>query len=169
MQFYLTSCQYTSNPLFIDNLSVNVFNDSDGFSNVNMSAEATDVYSRAKIALLVKTQSAGSQEYDNVILKADADTCKIQQGVFGNYLIKFITDKLKLHSNIKFECVLPKGPIYIRNLSLNQKIDMPLFVTQSRQGTERKWEVTVGVKLKAPKSKTLSNAMSLKFWGYTAF
>jgi Protein of unknown function (DUF1091) len=170
VKFYLTSCLYASNPDDIANLSAVVFNISDGTAGFNLTGEVKRDISKVKVSILFKVPSnPASNEYDKVLVKADADACKLEQGIFSNYLIRFITDQLKTYSNIKFECIQKKGPIFISNFPIVEMSQIPLFILKGREGAGRKWEVSVDIKGKDAKTKRITQKISLKLYGFSIF
>lgn len=54
-----------------------------------------------------------SNEYDKVLMRTNLDLCGLPRGgLFGNFFIENIAQKLEQYSNLKFECPLKKGFYY---------------------------------------------------------
>lgn len=102
-----------------------------------------------------------SREYDFVINEGSADACKIERGVKGNLLIKYLMDFLDEEtSNFSFRCNLPTDFYYFMNFPTLDIRHIPRFLV-SRQ----EWEFTMHVRAKPKGSKQSYFSASVKMTG----
>jgi Protein of unknown function (DUF1091) len=146
-----------------------VFNDSQDNSKFNLSFVFPEDFAKLKVSISLVTQENGKQEYDKVLFDANADSCKIQQGVLASYLTQVVTQTISKFSNLSFTCPQKKGFVAISNFNLNDISALPKMISSSRQGKGRLWVFTFGVKGKDVKVKSLVNVTTLKFYGSTIF
>lgn len=81
------------------------------------------------------------RDYDLNVFTSNVDSCKAAQGLFGNYIIKFLLMNNEKHSNIKPECPQKKGLYYAYNFPApeNPKHLIPSFIPAPAEF----WQLTI--------------------------
>jgi Protein of unknown function (DUF1091) len=167
-RFILHSIQYTSNPVHISNLTINVFNDSLGDSRFNSSGILNRDVQRVKITAILRVKSTGSRNYDKTFLQGDVDLCKIKKGAIGNFVVGIVMEHLKEYSNIIIECPFKKGFYYTTNFPINPTNMNTLFPQYLLPFVKSEpWELTIIFKGKFQKAKSFEHVFSYKFYGQT--
>jgi hypothetical protein len=111
-RLYFQSIQYTYNPLYGSNISMSVFNDSEGISRANCSAYLKVDVLRAIFLVDIYTQREGLKEYDKLIFKSNIDSCNIKKGIIGKFFLQNLLDNHKNYTNIP--CPQKKGFLYTK-------------------------------------------------------
>lgn len=163
-QIFLHSSQIVSNPEFISNATLQVFNDSDGVSRVNFTSRLKVDIVRPAIFITISTRKSGSRVYDDVYYKGQVDLCKMQNGTFTNFIMKVVAIAIEKHSNFRFECRQEKKFVYITNLPAFEVKYLTIF---SRKVEDRKPEfvILMEVKVKVAGRKPLDSIVSGKICG----
>jgi len=76
-----------------------------------------------------RLQNKRTLEYDQLFMRGTIDSCKVQEGVIGNFIVKLIVDRLDKYSNYKFECPQKTGFYHVTNFPIVENFDdLPPFV-----------------------------------------
>lgn len=158
----LHSVQSSANSAYVSDLSVLVFNDSQGVSRFNFSANQLVDFKKMAVQITLTGQSVegSGNKYDKVYFKGNVDTCNIAKGIFGNFIIKLVAATLENYSNVKFICPQPKGLYFVHNFPLiEDNVVHPQIIQSSRR-----FEVCVVVKAKVSRAKPLTHAITIKLF-----
>lgn len=81
------------------------------------------------------------KNYDLNVLSSNVDSCKAAQGLFGNYIIKFLLMSNVKFSNFKADCPQKKGFYYAYNFPApeNPKDFIPSFMPAPAEF----WQLTI--------------------------
>lgn len=113
------------------------------------------------IAFIIRVKSSPHRkEYDQLLFQGNVDTCKVSQGVLGNFLVKWFLSADQ-NSNFHFDCPMKKGFYYLYNLPNIDTSFLPAFIPQK----DREWEMTVTAKTKFAKVATASQLVVVKLYG----
>ncbi|CRL04958.1 CLUMA_CG018477, isoform A [Clunio marinus] len=115
---YWSSVTYTSNPMYVSGFGVNKFNDTDGNTNFNMTFTQLEDMEKLLITIVIIQNSKDMKDFNRELLRINADTCKLSQGIFKNFVVRNVFRDIRESSNVKFSCPQPKGTFYIRELIL---------------------------------------------------
>lgn len=92
---YFDSVETWASQKHIADFEVVVFNNS-GISHFNYTAKLLVDVQRALLSFDVKKKSSGTQRnYDVDVFNSNVDSCKAAQGLFGNYIIKFLLTSIQ--------------------------------------------------------------------------
>ncbi|CRL04959.1 CLUMA_CG018475, isoform A [Clunio marinus] len=162
-KIHWSSVSYTSNPAYFSDYSVNIFNDTDGETKCNATFTQLEDMEKLIITIVIKQNSKkGMKDFDRELLRINADTCKLSQGTFKNYVVRNIYREVREFSNIKYSCPQPKGTFYIRELILPGAIPfLDKFLLNSFNGY---FEFTIYVRAK-PFKKKLADGLCMKAFG----
>lgn len=95
-----------------------------------------------KVSLTIRVKSASERSYEKEVLKAIVNTCKVQNGIIGNFIVSIVKDRLEDYSNYKFECSLEKKLYYAQNFpicGLKEYFSRSIFGAMT--GQKPFWEV----------------------------
>lgn len=157
------------NQNFVSGLTAIVFNDSQGVSRLNVSGTLKQNITKLKLALTMMVMPENSTTYNKFMFRTEIDSCNIQRGAFGAFFAAMIGEILKNFSNMSKFCPIDKGLYYLSNFGVTGIEFLPQFITNTREGNERKWEATLETKCKFANSKSLVRAITLKVYGTTVF
>lgn len=118
-----------------------VFNNSD-ISYFNYTARLLVDFRRTLASFDLKKKSDGKlKNYDLNVLSSNVDSCKAAQGLFGNYIIKFLLMSNVKFSNFKADCPQKKGFYYAYNFPApeNPKDFIPSFMPAPAEF----WQLTI--------------------------
>ncbi|CRL04957.1 CLUMA_CG018306, isoform A [Clunio marinus] len=162
-KIYWSSVTYTSNPMYVSDVSTNIFNDTDGDTKFNMTVTQLEDMEKLLITIvLIQNSKKGMKDFNRELLRINADTCNQFKGTFKNAIVRNIFRDIREVSNIKFSCPQPKGIFYIRELVLPGSIPfMDKFIKYALEGD---FEMTVLIRAK-PFKKKLTNGVSVKAYG----
>ena len=156
------STQFSSNPEYISNFSLKSFNNTNGISCFNATTNLNVPVLKILIYVTLKGKSVETNKvYDQVILKGVLDSCKLSQGIFGNFIAQFIVENLHKYSNIKIECPQKRGFYYVSNFPLESD-HIPRYIFFGRN---RKFEFSGTWKAKISDGKPLVHFFTLLFEG----
>lgn len=85
----------------------------------------------------------------------------ILQGIFGNFIIKVVSDNLEKYSNYRFDCPQKKGDFYVYNFPILDDKNFPPFLLRATG----KVEVSSVIKAKIENVKQTVHMFTLKFYG----
>jgi Protein of unknown function (DUF1091) len=163
------SVQFNSNPAQVTNMSMNVFNESDGMSKLNATGFITNDLLRIVISFVLNRKPDGKHN-DLLLLNTNFDTCKVQHGTLGNFMAKMLSDQMHQYSNYKFECPLKKGWYFINAFPINLAMDyIPRQLMGIYLGKRLEWEASLSVKGKTSKSSSLVHIFTMKIHGFTLY
>lgn len=139
-----------------------LFNDSNGVSRFNCSVTfVTEIMSPTIfIDFRVKTQQ-NIKDYNFKALEARVNVCKISQGVFGNFVIRYIMENLKNHSNFEFSCPMRAKTFFFENFPIINDSYLPLYFLRQ----DLRWVITFVVKGRSNNVKSLSHISSSRVFG----
>ena len=100
-------------------------------------------------------------EFDNSVFQSRVDTCKIAQGVFGNFIIQGLMGLMDKYSNFSLACPHKKGFSFGYNLPNFDDSIMPSFF----KPTGKLWQVTIIIKGKVEKDPKFYMVGTLKLYG----
>ena len=156
------SSQSSSNPDYISNFSLKVFNNTNGISCFNATGSLDVPALKILIYVTLKGKSIEALKvYDEVILKGVLDSCKLSQGIFGNFIAQFVVENLHKYSNIKIECPQKRGFYYVSNFPLETD-HIPIYLNIFRN---RKFEFSLTMKVKLRDIKQLVYLFTMQFEG----
>lgn len=165
-KMYYDAAQFNINPIYASNFSFVTFNDSQGDSRFNMSGYQTcDLLKVMNSGELVGKSNAASKDYDRKLLKINLNTCNVSKGLFGNFIIRMISDNLEKHSNYRFVCPQKKNFYYAINFPV---VDDKYFPTQLL-GHSFYWRVSFIFKGKVPNVRSLVHLFSIRLDGHTVW
>jgi Protein of unknown function (DUF1091) len=150
----------------VSNVSAAVFNDSDFVSRVNISMLLKVDLQEIIVSVVFKNRVGNSKEYNHHVLSIQTNTCRVEKGVLGNFIIKALAENLRNYSNYKFVCPLKKGFYYARNFPTIQLDELPLSFLRSKLLIVD-WEASGIVKVKEANVRKVAG--SFKAYGTTVF
>jgi len=140
-------------------LTANVFNNSEGESMLN----STLTYLKDVRGLLISFRLSPTDLNDlNAVLSIEGkvDTCKIEKGIFGSFIVKIAQDSLAKYSNMKFLCKMPKGFYYCSNLKIDEML-VPIHLF----GQKLKFTFDYTIKTRIGNRKSLVELISCQITG----
>lgn len=150
----------SSNPLYTENATATVFNDSDGVSRMNFSAHQLVDLKKMFIFITITGESVrDSNKYDTSILNSKVDSCNVAKGIFGNFVIRVFSTTMGNYSNYKFTCPQKKGFYFIANLPL-----IETYMPQSIIRLTGRYATSIVLKGKVTESKPFSHILTIKFF-----
>lgn len=156
------SVQFNANPTYIANLSIAVFNDTEGVSRVNFTLMQIVDFVKVYVSIsLLGASDEKSNDYNQQILKGNIDTCSVSKGTMGNFIIKMIADSIKKYSNYRFACPQVKGFYHAHNFNVSADEHVPYYLI----GRGGKFKFSATVKAKIANVKSAANIMSVEFYG----
>ncbi|KAG5679128.1 hypothetical protein PVAND_008720 [Polypedilum vanderplanki] len=151
------SSELNYNTVVAENLTLKVFNDSNGISRLNVSGYGKNDYE--KIIIDVEIYGKDKTQSDFVrFLKCSINSCDLQKHK-GNFLLKTVIEGFNKYSNYKLECKQKKGFLYATNFEFSDK-NLPIYVLM-REGVL--WSIKIIVKglIKNQKSLTFIGAAKI--------
>ncbi|CRL04962.1 CLUMA_CG018468, isoform A [Clunio marinus] len=118
------------------------------------------------ITIVIIQNSKDMKDFNRELLRINADTCKLFQGTFKNYIVRNIFRDIREVSNVKFSCPQPKGSFYISELILPGSI--PFIDKFLKYALEGEFELTLQFRAK-PFKKKLTDGVSVKLYGIYTF
>lgn len=159
------TADFTYNERFVENFKFTIFKNANGVIMHNASGTLLVDLKKVLVSFVIKVKSSEiRKDYDQVLFQGNADTCKISQGVIGNFLIKAILSYDR-DTNYYFDCPMKKGFYYLNNLPNLDTSFIPPFIPRK----DREWEMTIGAKTKFPKVATASQLVFVKIYGESKF
>lgn len=80
-----------------------------GHSYINLSAENFVDLERMLLSFVFAIpRNDGDRNYENIMMTSTLNSCKIQQGTRGNFIIKMVMDEFERNSDFKFNCPFMK-------------------------------------------------------------
>lgn len=151
---YFSDIKYTADPRYLTNFTFAVFNDSNGLMRMNISGTTKIEVLKFMISFEVNIQNKKTLEFDQPLLKGSVDSCKLQNGVLGNFIVKIMMNRLHKYSNYKFECPQKPGIYHLSNYPLLEDSDkFPLFV-EPLLGQSNKGKLKTVLRGKIARTKT---------------
>lgn len=163
-QIFFHSSKIVSNPDFIFNSSLEVFNTSDGVSCVNLTALLTVNLVKPVLLVKISTRMNGSREYDDEYYKSQLDLCKMENGSLGGIVLRTVAKSIESHSNFYFDCKIEKKFLYINNYPVFDIKFLTIFSRKIRNRTPE-YELSISVKVKRNGRKSSDNVLSAKIFG----
>lgn len=154
----LHSVQSSFNAAYVSELIAVAFNDSQGVSRLNFSANQLVDFKKMIISISLTGQSGKSDDFDKLLLKGSVDACHVAKGTFGNFIIRLFASNLHKFSNFKFVCPQAKGFYFVNGLPMVEDS----FLPSSIRIVSGPAEVCVIVKAKLQNVKPLVHALTLK-------
>lgn len=137
---YLHTYKASFGKSVVTNVSLKFFNDSNGVSRFNMSGRITSTLQNPTVTTSVKFKTSdGAENYDKEILRTTVNYCKVSEGVLGNFLVRYVMDSLKDHSNFTVFCPFYAGFYYAENFPVPSDKFMPFFPSAVKK---LDWELT---------------------------
>jgi hypothetical protein len=159
---YLTSVQYTFNPLYASNFTFEIFNDSKGISAFNSSGTLKYDVTRGMAIGSIMGRSKDREDYDHLIFKGHVDSCNVKKGVLGNFVVMMLLPYLKKHSNLDIPCPQKKGFLYGTNFPFGDTSMLPRGILGFSD-----WMAEGSLKAKIDKKKPMVHLGSMKIYGST--
>lgn len=141
------------------NFSLNVVNGSEFGTRCNASATLVKDLPNLIISFNIKEKSPGSKVWNITIASGTFNTCKVQRGIFAEFLGNFFKDLMKEYSNFKMECPYKKGFYYLNNASMSDLDMLPRYLASP---LERSLSLKFAVRL--PKLKFPASLGSCEFF-----
>lgn len=143
---------------------VSIFKDSKGVTLHNASGTLLIDLKKILVAFTVRIKSTPNRkDYDRLVFQGNVDTCKVSQGVIGNFFVNWFLS-INQNSNFHFDCPMKKGFYYVYNLPNIDTSFLPAFI-KPRQSHD--WELTIGAKTKFQKIASASQLIFVKLYGET--
>lgn len=80
-----------------------------GHSYLNMSAETFVDLERMMLTFVYAIgKNENDKNYENVIMHSTMNSCKVNNGNRGNFVIKMVMDQFQKNSDFNFTCPFPK-------------------------------------------------------------
>lgn len=163
--YYSSKIQKT-NPSVVSDVTLSVFNGSDGVSRFNFTVRSSVDLPRPNFYLTVMTRSEGSATFDELYHTSSIGICSqaVSKGVFANFIITTVAKTLESHSNFRFECPLRKKLYYINEYPA---LDLSLLKLFSMTVEDRKpeFEFTLMVKAKPRGRKSVEHILTANLYG----
>lgn len=158
----MDSVKFNINPRYASNLSMVVFNDTNGLSKFNLTGTQLVDFKRTFLMFNVAFKSnEASKTFDKEVYKGTADVCILTKGFFGNLIVRNMVEILDSYSNFKLECPQKKGFIYVYNYPMDSDRYYPKFMFL----TPRSYEFTVVLKAKIENVRATALVVTIKFYG----
>jgi Protein of unknown function (DUF1091) len=146
----------------VANGSFIVYNDTAGLSRSNGS-----LFLKKQMKGLLCTYSVNlrtnGREFDRAIHTGTVNICKVEKGVLGNMVVKYVKESLDpKFSNYKFQCPQPAGLVYFNNFPIFNIASIPRFIVI---GAREEWEFSAMFRGKFAGVKSLVSVWSLKTYG----
>lgn len=149
------------NPMFVDHMTVDVFNDTNGVSKLNMTvSQIVDLPKAVSFFVLSVKNHPKDKDFKKEVLRSSADHCKLANGIFGNFIVKKIVELLEETSNFTYTCPQRKGFYHVTNFAVLD-LSLPVYMV----GLAGDFELVVTVKAKVSKSKTLAHVFTVRVIG----
>lgn len=159
-KMFFTSAESTFNPIYVKDFQLVPFNDTNGASFLNSSGTLLVDFNQALVPFVLKTKvNVNDQEFNKIIFRGKIDTCKVADGVFGNFLVRFLMENLEKFSNLTLACPHKKNFYYAHNLPALDDSFIPGFFPRNRF----QWQITITVNAKV--KKTFVQIMSIRLYG----
>lgn len=147
----------------MQNFKLTIFKTGIDDTMVNGSGTLLVDLKKISMTFIIKTKSSPEKrDYDKLLFQGNVDTCKISQGVIGNFIIKRIMTSA-LDTNFHFDCPIKKGVYFLYNLPSMPTSFIPAFIPKYN----RTWELTLSAKTKLPKVASVLQLLFLKLYGET--
>lgn len=151
---------------YCSNTSVIVFNDTEDVPRCNFTVMIKAPIMTFKTFITIKVKSFNERAYDRLLLETSLDSCNVQKGVLGNFLVKALIKNLKDYSNFKFECPQPAGFIYTYNFPIAVLLtNVPRSFLGPLTGNRILFEAVMDTKARIAKSKPLVRFTTWKLYG----
>lgn len=166
-RMYFHSVELIANPFFGTDPMIVAFNDSEGISKVNMSLSLNKDLQTLKILLSLKVKLGEDRSYDKEILQTTIDTCKMDKGAFSNFVVKFVMENLRNHTNYSFKCPQLKTQLYGTDISVDAIVKyIPRQFMMLTRKLQIRWKLTAFGKTRtSTKSKNLVQVFKVTFVG----
>lgn len=149
---------------YFENFKFVVFKNAEGDMMHNVSGTLLVELRKMIITFTIRIKSSPKrQDFDLLVFQSNVDTCKVSQGVLGNFVIRSLISTLK-DTNFNFECPLKKGFFYLYNIPNVDTSFFPAFISRE-QSKYIEWELAIGAKTKFPKIATPSQLFFVKLRG----
>lgn len=90
-----------------------------GHSYLNMSAETfVDLEKMVLSFVYAIGKNDNDKNYENIIMQSSLNSCKVNSGNRGNFIIKMVMDQFKQNSDFNFTCPFPKVNITISIMTI---------------------------------------------------
>jgi len=140
-------------------MNVVAFNHSkNGDSLLNVTVSFVVDFSRLAINYHIAPPNINNVNINRMI-HGSIDTCKVQQGILGNFVVKMIQTAIDKYSNYRFKCALKKGFYYAYNFKLDDSM-LPLHLI----GKQMKFIAEFNVKGKVAKTKSMVDIFTWKIY-----
>jgi Protein of unknown function (DUF1091) len=166
-KIYFHSVELIANPFFTSDPMVMAFNDSEGISKVNMSISLNKDLQTLKSLVVLKVKLGEDRSYDKEILQTTIDSCKIDKGAFSNFIVKFVMENLRNHTNYSFKCPQLKAQLYGTNINVDGIVRyIPRQFMMLAGKLQIRWKFTASGKTRtSTKSKNLVEVFKVTFVG----
>lgn len=156
--------KYNSNPNCLENYTAVLFENQNGVTCLNMSGNFIQKLLRIVINVKINKRSRPeSKNYDQEVFSTTLDSCKIEKGVLGSFVVKAIIEQMK-DTNYKFECSLNPGLFYMNNFAPPRDDLLPIGIMAFHEPVSY-FEFNYLVKAKLRTSKALVHVYTLKVEG----
>lgn len=142
-----------------------LFNDAENSSRINVTTLFKQQILSFKSTITIKSKGHEEKTYEKLIMKTTLDSCNIQKGVLGNFLIKTIVENLRNYSNFEFVCPQPVGFFYCYNFPVSVFGENLPRSIEILIGSKALFEVIVDIKAKMKKAKPLVQIATWKMYG----
>lgn len=151
---------YNSNPKYA-NATATIFNRGDrSYMNITASNFVDVAKITIAITMLIPMNSADN-EFGRVLLSSTINSCKINEGNRGNFIIKMMMEEFDKTADFKWTCPFPKQTYSLYNFSPNDKF-LPTFVIKNKT---IKFMMLVRFDGKLIDTKTVINLFTFKLYG----
>lgn len=158
MQFI--KVQQRSNPQYL-NLSLILFNDTNGDSLLNYSATTfVDMLKVSSTFSFSLQKNEEDLEYQNRVLRSTIDLCRLRTGATGNFVAKMLMENFHKCADFTLQCPMKAGPYNLLNFNVSDAF-IPSYLILG----DINFMIDMHVKVKIPNVKSLVNFYSLRFYG----
>lgn len=160
---YLQSVQLSVDPRYCSNVTAFVFNDTEGMSRFNGTADLKVDVLRGLATGSIFMKSSTTKEYDRLIFKTHVDACNLKKGIIGSFVVQMILENLEKHSNLAIPCPLKKGFLYAANFPVGDVSMIPRGII----GLSGEWMAIGSVKGKIDRKKPMVEFGTYRMYGST--
>ncbi|CRK94225.1 CLUMA_CG007740, isoform A [Clunio marinus] len=154
-KIYWSTVSFTSNQEYVSDFSVKIFNDTDGATKLNASGTQLKDLEKSAVTLAAK------QTRD--VFKINADSCKLNEDTFKNFLAHAIYADMKEKTNFRFSCPQRKGFFKLEGFVLPSTI--PYLDKAFRNIVNGYFEFTFTIRGKPYGQKKLLMLIFVKLYG----
>jgi Protein of unknown function (DUF1091) len=114
---YPDSVEYKFNPRYLSAFEMEVFNDTEGISRINLTSSLKTTFERVLIFVQSKKKNQmNDKHYDKELYKATINICEASKGLFGMFFFKNIMAEAEKYTNFTFVCPIKPNKYHAANI-----------------------------------------------------